>query len=87
VVSEAAQVIDLTDPLGPVQSVEVRTPGGIVRVHASTVAVRTGQQRVVVEIEANHERRPLTRGGGTWDVTTNHTLRGIMARLTRREGT
>jgi hypothetical protein len=82
----ADQVVDLTDPRSPAQSVEILTPAGIVRVHANTVVVRTGQQRVVVEIEANHARRPLTGGGGIWDLTTNHTARGIVARLTRREG-
>ena len=42
--------------------------------------------RVTVDVEANDERRPLARGGGIWDLTTNHTPRGIVARLTRREG-
>lgn len=82
----ADQVIDMTDPRGPVRSAEIRTPAGIVRVHANVVVVRTGQQRVTVEIEANDARSPVAQGDGIWDVTTNHTVRGIVARLTRREG-
>lgn len=84
--SEADQVIDMTDPKGPVRCVEIITPAGIVRVNVDLVNIRTGQPRVMVEIEANHTRRPLTRGDGIWDVTTNHTAHGIVARLTRREG-
>jgi hypothetical protein len=84
--SEADQVIDMTDPKGPVRSISVLTPAGIVRVNVDLVVVRTGQQCVTVDVEANDERRPLARDGGLWDVTTNHTPRGITARLTRREG-
>jgi hypothetical protein len=84
--SKADQVIDMTDPKGPVTTAEIRTPGGIIRVDVGLVVVRTGQQRVTVDVEANNERRPPALGGGIWDVTTNHTPRGIMARLTRREG-
>lgn len=84
--SAADQIIDMTDPKGPVLSVDIHTPAGIVRVNVDLVSVRTGQPRVVVEIEANDARRPLAQGDGIWDLTTNHTPRGIMARLTRREG-
>jgi len=84
--SEADQVVDMTDPRSPMTTAEILTPGGVIRVNVDLVVVRTGQQRVMVEIEAEDERRPLRQGRGIWDVTTNHTPRGIVARLTRREG-
>lgn len=84
---EADQVIDMTDPKGPVRCIEVRTPAGIVRVNVDLVVVRTGQSAVSVEIEANLPWKQVTEPGGRWDITQReHTGRGLEVTLHRREG-
>lgn len=85
--SAADQIIDMTDPRGPVLSVDILTPAGIVRVHANLVTVATGQSAVSVEIEANQSWRPVTEPGGHWDITQReHVGRGLEVTLRRREG-
>jgi hypothetical protein len=85
--SDADQVIDMTDPKGPVRCVEVLTPAGIVRVNVDLVVVRSGQSAVSVEVEPNYDWRRRTAPGGHWEITQReHTGRGLELALHRREG-
>lgn len=81
------QVVDMTDPKGPVRSIAVLTPAGIVRVSVDLVVVRTGQPCVSVEVEPNYDWRRTTAPGGHWDMARReHTGRGLEISLCRREG-
>ena len=81
----SVQAIDLTEASGT-GSVEVLTPGGIVRVYTGMVNARDGKPAVVVEIEPNTSHRPKTSGGGDWDVEVRElTNMRTYVTLTKRE--
>lgn len=79
------QVIDLTED--PESYVEVRTRGGLVRVTDHLVTTMGGQERVVVDVEANEPYRDRSGTGGDWQVDfSNSVMAGrLEIRLTRRD--
>lgn len=79
------QKIDATAPGEHLSVVEVHTPGGIVRVNANLVNVRTGQPCVVVEVEPNTRYQPKTSGGGDWDIDVRDVGIRTDVTLTKRE--
>lgn len=80
-----SQRIDLTEPGSHLRYVEVRTPGGIVRVNTNLVDTRTGRPVVTVEVEPNSTYLPRT-AAEDWHVSWREIGSRLDVTLTREDG-